>query len=582
MNDDELSEFLMGEVPEPRGDFWGDLRGRLDEAAEDQSVGAANDVDINIVDDTDDTQVLQAEENEAEDEESGSTVIDLSAARERRNRRWGDGALWRSAAAAVVLIAGGAIAFNSLGGDDVQTAASESDGSESDGSEETAESVEGADEPDDEGPASTDDLSDPDDGEAVGSDGDTASEDPGQGDDTGVVQLPDNEPAWWTPTTQAEVRFTPSDDDTFTYAPRALALLSTGSRVSVDGVERIQIDVLGADTAWVRADQLIRLGDTTPPIQAETYAPVETGSAELQRIPGGDQELATLNASDQITSTGRRALVDGSEWIEVEFLGVGIGWVLGEQVAPTSDNQSVGQRQCLANGGDILIVDFTDVERISLTGALAVGDSISTLSGARLTDPSATLATFGMNVTAVGAAEDGGNPTVAEEWQGDASTITTAAGTVYTSVPCSDVTERVRQIDALLGQGSAADSTTEVVSGRTCYLHAGEALILDMDADTMTFTGVLAYLDSIQVFAGRVTDELQDDAIVLDVNTSAIGSAEEDGNPIVNQERWELSELRAELFFANRVYAEVNSCDDIGEQVAQLIGFNSGHPDIPN
>ncbi len=556
MNDDDLSAFLMGEVPEPREDFWDDLRGRLDETAEDQTLTLAEE------------EGQDGEEELEEEDDDGAAVIDLSAARERRNLRWGGGAAWRSAAAAVVLIAGGAIAFNSLGDNNVQTTASESDAAD-----ETTESVEVPDESDDEGPAPTDSQSGPDDSQAVESDGES----------TGVVQLSDSEPAWWTPTTEAEIRFAPDDgDDTAAYAARSLAVLSTGSRVSVDGVERIQIDLLGADTAWLRADQLVRLGDTTPPIQAETYSPLETGSAVLQRLPGGDEALATLDATDQMTSTGRRALVDNAEWIEVEFPSVGIVWVLGDQVTPISDEQAVDQRQCLANGNDIMIIDFTDAERVSLTGALAVGDSVSALTGTRLTVPRAPQATFGMNITPVGAAEDGGSPTTAEEWQGDATTITTADGTVYTLVPCSDVTERVQQIDALVGQQLATDSPPAIAAGRSCYIHAGEALILDMDAAATTFTGVLAYLDSIQVFAGRVTTEMQGDSVVLDVNTSAIGSAEENGTPIVNQEQWELSELRAELFVPDRMYAQLGSCDDVSDQVAQLDQFNSSHPDIPN
>lgn len=394
MNDDELSAFLMGEVPEPGGDFFEDLSARLHEINEEEAAAAAAEGAEQV--DHDDGNRADNHQGPKLTAEDG-VIIDLSEARERRNRRWNTGAAWRSAAAAVALIAGGAIAFDALGDDDFQTAAS-----------------------------------------------DSPSE-----------------------TTEQPVDSTPGDSTSDT------------SNTTVDDEQPDDVDITG--------------------------------------------------------------------------------------------------QTCLTSGEDLLVIQFGPTETDPFTGVATIGNAVSTISGIRLDPGNPDAVTYLVNSSAIGSAEEGA-PIVDEQlWYGGEGI--SINGSFFSEVTCDAVAEQANQLLSFVGDERPATPTTPTTI-RSCYIHADEILVLDLDTAYMIYTGARTNLDSIEALSAQATGTTATGESVLDVRSSPLGSAEEDGGPIVNQLEWLKSDARAEILAGDQMFAQVESCDSLGDRFSQLDNLVSTYPPI--
>ncbi len=248
-----------------------------------------------------------------------------------------------------------------------------------------------------------------------------------------------------------------------------------------------------------------------------------------------------------------------------------------------------GQLSCFDNAaGDLALLNLPSGDMAPFTGVITRGNSVIAVSGDYANGPdSQQPISFNVSVTAVGAAEDGGDSVTHERWVADGDgSMFNLDGSSLNALSCIDVdSDRITELQQFVGDNypPMPTSATDMGTVRTCYIQGDDVLVITTDLATSSFTGARTYLDSVEAIAGRITEETLEDRVLVEVNVSPLGSAEEDGGPIVNREQWDLSYQRAELFVPNpnRMFAQVADCDNLGERVVQLDRLVGSYPEMP-
>ncbi len=248
-----------------------------------------------------------------------------------------------------------------------------------------------------------------------------------------------------------------------------------------------------------------------------------------------------------------------------------------------------GQLSCFDNAaGDLALLNLPSGDMAPFTGVITRGNSVIAVSGDYANGPdSQQPISFNVSVTAVGAAEDGGDSVTHERWVADGDgSMFNLDGSSLNALSCVDVdSARITELQQFVGDNypPMPTSATDMETVRTCYIQGDDVLVITTDLATSSFTGARTYLDSVEAIAGRITEDTLEDRVLVEVNVSPLGSAEEDGGPIVNREQWDLSYQRAELFVPNpnRMFAQVADCDNLGERVVQLDRLVGSYPEMP-
>ncbi len=112
------------------------------------------------------------------------------------------------------------------------------------------------------------------------------------------------------------------------------------------------------------------------------------------------------------------------------------------------------------------------------------------------------------------------------------------------------------------------DEGIEGFDRRQCFGDDDSLLVVDFSADAVSFTARFNYLDS-TLLASGIRTSTADPLFVVD--TSAIGSAEENGEPVIVRERWEATD--AGIVAGDRGSVPLISCDTMTEEVGGLEAF---------
>lgn len=542
MNDDELGEFLRGEIPEPGPGYWDEFDSRI----------AAIDHDR--------VRNAHVEERDGDDTHTDAEVIRLTDMNNSRTPRTIPGASWRllSAAAAVLFVIG--IAFGLGRGD---------------GAEDTRT-------------ASPDRT--PGESESTAPPEPTATSDPDTPTPTSGVESADSEtPGVWllNGTDEIQARAEPGADAEVVadYLPGLEALLSTGRRAQVDGIDWIEIDASHeVPNQWLPADRLERIGEVLEPVEPSLVRVTGDGPVNVRRWPGTDADLqGTTQPGDTLPATGRRVSVDGLEWAEID---AGeerpISWIAAEFVEFVDDEgldtgaeSVVPIPSCYRDDDDNFLVITSDTTDDTFVGILEYFEIVEVASGTNTGG-----STYAVSVASLGTAE-GQDPTIqrVEEWVGVPEGIEIGDRAALPAVDCSVFPDRV---ESMLARADGRYPTLPDL--RECATDGESVLVMDFDARARTFTGALAYLDSVEAVAG-VRSESQSE--IFAVNTSPIGSAEEAGEPSLVEEEWrstveeEWRSTEEGISVGDRALLEPVDCAEVAETVATLDGLVNDHPAHP-
>ncbi len=254
-----------------------------------------------------------------------------------------------------------------------------------------------------------------------------------------------------------------------------------------------------------------------------------------------------------------------------------------EQETAMSQDDSDGALErvpstCLINGSDLLVLDFGTGETDPFTGVVAINDSVAAVAGFRLDPGNPDASTFLVNSKALGSAADGAPVVQQQLWDGGEGI--SIDGSFFSEVRCGDVAERQdKALKDLVGNNHPPVSPTPTTI-RSCYIHADEIMVLDLETAYMIYTGARTNLDSVEAITGLATGVTDEGEIVLTVKSSPVGSAEDDGSPIVYDQEWLKSDFRAEILVGDQMFAEVANCDSLGERVVQLDRLVDVYPAI--
>lgn len=501
MNDDELGRFLRDEVPEPGEGYWEQIDARIAAASAERGATAPGVTDA-----------TQTDEN----------VIRLTGMNDTiESPRSRLGPALVALAAALVLIAGVGFGLTTSGDGEESAEVATTGGDTEDTSDDGSDDGESA---------STDDG-----GTADESDGTDATD--GAPLDLGDAELPGIAPGEYVvvgPET-VEAKLNPITDeaglDAF-FEPGADVLSATGRRALYQDVEFLEM-VVDADAKplWFPAGSVLLIGETLPTLDRSQVEVWEFGSARLIAAPGlADAGEFSASAGDLLNATGRRALVDHREWLQVSVAGER-RWVLTTEVVPVGDVRGVETLGAIdaaewevGRGGELEILDRPGFDA-PLVGGVEIGGIVSGTGARALAD--------GL------------------EWY----EVLIAEG----------------QFGWVMANTVQAPDTIQG-SSRLCYADGTDVLAITFSDDAESFSGAFAFGDSVEAVAGV---RLGSDFLVA---IEPLGAAEEAGFE-VGQETWRA--FAEGLSIGERAFLEFVECRTVQAAVDQLDALVGSYPDAP-
>ncbi|MEO0492007.1 MAG: hypothetical protein AAF081_01175 [Actinomycetota bacterium] len=498
MNDDELGRFLRDEIPEPDDGYWEEIDARIAaEAGQRPSPVADLVTDVGQTD----VDVIRLTDMRPITGSPRSTLVPRLVAM----------------AAALVLVAGIAVVVTRSDDPDTST--------------DVAESTDPAPDTD---PAPATDEPAPGDGSLQPSPDEPA---PITDEELGEALLDPIAPGEYVVVGAAtvEAKLNPITDeaglDAF-FEPGDDVLSATGRRALYQGVEFVEMIVdADAKPLWFPAGAVLQIGETLPTLEGSQVEAWEFGSILLSRAPGlADAGEVSASAGELLEATGRRALVDHREWLQISAAGER-RWVLATEVVPVDAARGLETLSPIASaewevgrGGELEILDRPGFDG-TLVGGAEIGGIVSG--------------------TGVRALADG------LEWY----EVLIAEGQVGWVMA-----NTVQAPDTILG------------SSRQCYADGADVLAITFSGDAETFTGVFAVGDSVEAVAGV---RLGADFLVA---IEPIGAAEEAGFE-VGQETWQA--FAAGFSIGERAFLEIVECRTVQSTVDQLDALVGTYPDVP-